>query len=415
MGKPLIIMYEEIFKNFMTIHLTEADLHSIICEAVNNILREDRYTTTATPYNSMADRAKSLGRNPLIADNGGHSNNDVVAQVSTFDTNGENFKSKENICVSDNKFTIYKIKNFGNDKIESTKSLFGGSSKELRRAIDSLNGGAQRGGKHIIYRTITSQSNKAKSERSDHMVGTFWEFSLNHGGNWYLLVPDPLMKMKESKFVNKLAESIIREAADDSFSLQELSSIRSFAKRMAYCKQHLGQTIGRGSSRAVFQIDDDKCLKLAMNNKGIAQNGAENDWYKDKLGCFPHIIETTDDNSWIVMEYVLPAKEQDFQQCLGMTWKEFQQFINSAFYYTKGNDVRRSIYMPIERERLDKMIEDNEDLYSIYEFIGNYDAGRGDLLRLASYGMALRNGEPTIVILDHGLTDDIYNDYYRRR
>ena len=39
----------------------------------------------------------------------------------------------------------------------------------------------------------------------------------------------------------------------------------------------------------------------------------------------------------------------------------------------------------------------------------------GDMLRRCNYGMALRGGYPTIVLLDNGLTDEIYNDYYSKR
>lgn len=37
----------------------------------------------------------------------------------------------------------------------------------------------------------------------------------------------------------------------------------------------LGNPIGNGSSRMVFQISDERVLKVAKNAKGIAQNEAE--------------------------------------------------------------------------------------------------------------------------------------------
>jgi hypothetical protein len=95
----------------MDIMLSEAVIKRIVRETLKDILSEDRFDTTATPYNSRSDRAKGLGRNPLVADNGGHSNNDVVSQVSTFDDNGENFRADgRHTCVSDNKFIIYKFR-----------------------------------------------------------------------------------------------------------------------------------------------------------------------------------------------------------------------------------------------------------------------------------------------------------------
>ena len=67
------------------------------------------------------------------------------------DSNGNN------LVVSDNKFTIYKIKTFGDDKVKSTMDFFK-NEKEFRKAIDTLNGAATRGGKTLYFRTITSES-----------------------------------------------------------------------------------------------------------------------------------------------------------------------------------------------------------------------------------------------------------------
>ena len=69
----------------------------------------------------------------------------------------------------------------------------------------------------------------------------------------------------------------LNEAMDNTFSFDELSSIKALSKRVLYCKQHLGNPIGNGSSRMVFQIDDEKVLKLAKNRKGLAQNNVEAD------------------------------------------------------------------------------------------------------------------------------------------
>lgn len=176
-------------------------LHEAFITAILEIVAEGRYTDTATPWNSRSDRSRNLGYNPLYADNGGHSNNDVVSQVSTFDRNGASFKPSDNLVVSDNKFIIYKIKTFGNDKVESTLSIFGSGAsgeRELRRAIDTVNGAADRNGRHVTYRTITSETNRRASMSSGHMTKTFWEFSLDGGRSWYILKPNPVIDMKKS-------------------------------------------------------------------------------------------------------------------------------------------------------------------------------------------------------------------------
>ena len=396
------------------------NIRNIVREVIREFINEGRFDTTATPHNSHTDVSRNLGYNPLYADNGGHSAHDVVSQVSTFDTNGQNFRSGNNIVVSDNKFIIYKIKNFGNDKIESTLSLFGrgaGAEKELRRSIDTINGAATRNRRSVKYRTITSETFQGTSKRTGQMSKTFWEFSLDGGNTWYILKPNPIQSMQPSKLVYRTDESRNRltEAQDSQFSLQMLSSINSFNQRLAYCKEHLGKIIGNGSSRVVFQINGQTCLKLAKNQKGIAQNEHESEWYKQSLDCFPKIFDCDDANdSWIVCEYVLPAKPEDFKHCLGMTWDEFVSFIGSCYNEYDRNRFRRTSYSKMPDEQFYNLIENNDTLHDIYDYMTSYQAPMGDLTRIANYGMVRRYNKDLIVILDHGLSDAIWDEYYKK-
>lgn len=386
------------------------NIKKAVMEAIEEIMAEGRYDFQNVPYNSHSDVQRNLGHNPLYVDNGGHSNNDVLSQVSTFDTNGQNFRTNNNIVVSDNKFIIYKIKNFGNDRIESTLSLFGrgaGGEKELRKAIDTLNGVARRNNRPLQYRTVTSDSFKSSSIRTGRMSNTFWEFSLDNGNTWYILKPHPVDSLQPSKLVYKMGESVRRlnEAKDAQFSYDELSSLPSFNAKVNYCRGHLGKPIGNGSSRMVFQISDQHCLKLAKNEKGIAQNVAELDWLKQELECFPKIFEYDNNNQWIVCEYVIPAKVKDFVHCFNMTWDDFCIFIRMCENEYKGRRNTQKFY---------DMIEGNDLLYDIYRYITDYQAPVGNLMRLANYGMVRRYNKDIIVILDHGLTYDIWNKYYKR-
>lgn len=182
------------------------DLKTLIYEAINEFVNEYRYQDSATPLNSKSDVHRNLGVNPLTVDNGGHTPNDVLSQPSTFDRNGATFKSSDNIVLSDNKFTIYKIKNFNTDKILSTMDLFGrgaNGEKNFRKEIDIMNGAAARNGRYLIYRTITSASNEAKSKSTGHMSGTFWEFSYDMGNTWYIMKPNGTQNMTPSKLIRK--------------------------------------------------------------------------------------------------------------------------------------------------------------------------------------------------------------------
>lgn len=220
--------------------------------------------------------------------------------------------------------------------------------------------------------------------------------------------------LKESqlrKMVSNVVRKALNEAMDDTFSYEELSSKKSFAAKVRYCKEHCGGPIGNGSSRMVFQIDDEKCLKLAKNPKGIAQNGAEFDWYAQNYGVLPKIYESAEDNSWIVSEYVLTAKAQDFKVCLGIDFQTFCTFVKTvfSFYCRRGDQPWGELLYDDEFENL---VENNEWLDSLYHYMSDYQTPYGDIIRLSNLGMVQRDGQPEIVILDNGLTDEIWSEYY---
>ena len=216
---------------------------------------------------------------------------------------------------------------------------------------------------------------------------------------------------RKTIFITEEQSRMIKEAMDDTFSLEELTSLPSFNAKMKYCTQHLGKPIGKGSSRVTFQMDDEKVLKLAWNNKGVAQNTEEERAYGDDI--FPQVFQSDDNGSWLVSEFVLPANAKDFKHCFGITFDDFTRFIMGCGAHRFGDSRFRWYSMPYnEWERL---LENNEDLASFDDYIGNYGTVViGDMTRLCNYGLTQRNGEPHIVLLDSGLTDYVWNNFYKK-
>ena len=166
---------------------------------IKQIIREAIFDVTATPHISKTDAQRELGINPLRTDVGGHAANDEVRQVSTFDYNGANFRGTP-VVLSDNRFTFYKVKNFGNPDVRSTKQFFGDTAngeKDLRKEIDKINGAATRNGKSVIYRIITNAENLKKNKGHEFVTDSFWEFSFD-GNTWYILKPNCVNDMKQS-------------------------------------------------------------------------------------------------------------------------------------------------------------------------------------------------------------------------
>ena len=213
-------------------------------------------------------------------------------------------------------------------------------------------------------------------------------------------------------YITEQQYKLLKEAQDEFFSLNELININSFKGRYQYCLEHLGKPQGRGSSRVIFQLSDEKILKLAFNQKGIEQNYAEYDGYLDDLGIVPHTYDMKD-GIYIVSEFVLPAKEKDFKQCLGITWDEFVKFIITSWELRCGNPKKLGNYIYSQEKYVD-MLENNETLYAFDDYIGNYRPPKGDLVSLRNYGMTNRDGKPQIVLLDAGLTQQIWDNFYKR-
>ena len=203
---------------------------------------------------------------------------------------------------------------------------------------------------------------------------------------------------------------ILNEAAMDGFSFDYLISLSSFQKRIEYCKQMLGNPIGNGSSRMVFQISDERVLKVAKNKKGIAQNEAEGEYGKQQYNIFPELFNVDDNYIFLETEFVLPCQKEDFPQVLGITFEEFQEFIKCVYnsYCRNG----KSLHTTMSEERFIELLETNDNLNDIRTYLADYQNEEiGDLLRLANLGLVRRDNEERIVILDDGLNEDTINLY----
>lgn len=215
----------------------------------------------------------------------------------------------------------------------------------------------------------------------------------------------------------------IFEAKKEGFRLDCLISAKSFAERVRYCKNMLGFPIGNGSSRMVFQIDDETCLKLAKNKKGIAQNKEEIRIASDNfISYIPKVFNGSDEENglWIITQYVIPAKPQDFEELLGISFENIKSFCDSTdrrFNY--NNSEARIKQADAIVNQLYEVYEDNDlvtELFrNIEELRGSYDQFVGDLARIQNWGMVRENGNTFLVMLDTGFSEDVCNQYYRRK
>lgn len=216
--------------------------------------------------------------------------------------------------------------------------------------------------------------------------------------------------------LNEMRKECLSEMAyPTSFNFDEFRQCRSFAERVRYCEARL-ERIAQGSSRIVYRVDDDKVLKLAKNNKGVAQNSVE-----IRLGtepyytCFADVYEYDENGLWVEMEICRKAKKSDFKDIYGVPFEALccmmQDFANNM---GRGKYNQYSDYRDMVQQIWDGEENDLQDLFmSIQEYIGGEMLnGVGDLCRISSWGV---DSEGYFKLVDYGLTDEVYNNFYRRR
>lgn len=214
----------------------------------------------------------------------------------------------------------------------------------------------------------------------------------------------------------KLAELIkefykdINEDYPSSFDMDYFKSLKTFKDRINYCKEHL-KRLAAGSSRIVYKIDEKKVLKLAKNEKGLAQNEVEidfsQDYYIDNLVA--KVFEYHPKNLWVEMELATKLTKPKFKSIVGVDFEEYSKAL--LYHHSDVVSPNKRYRSPDKPEKMDEYWE-NEFINSMFDFMTNYDIPHGDLRRLSTYGVVIRNGEETIVMVDYGLTSQVADTYY---
>lgn len=194
----------------------------------------------------------------------------------------------------------------------------------------------------------------------------------------------------------------------NAFSMDEFKKLKSFAARKRYADSTL-KRIGQGSSRAAYEINPTTILKMAINKKGVAQNQAEGDWGLHHMyDILPELYDKDEDNDlWLLMQRATPLKSPNrFEELVKLPWNTFAACVNYELARIHGRE--KMLRKPPELENLYN--EENPFFTSIIDMAGNFDMPSGDLTRLSSYGEV--GGKP--VLLDAGLTQGVYDEFYRR-
>jgi len=195
------------------------------------------------------------------------------------------------------------------------------------------------------------------------------------------------------------AEELPANSKDLDTVLENLENLENYSSRKEYAEKNL-KHLSSGSSRIVYLTPDDTIIKLAKNEKGIAQNKAEcNPKMKSKF--LNKVIGHAKDYSWMRTEYLEKITAKEFEKMTGLNFDDFSEAISYGLKNVSGNTDREK---PENFAKVEK-----SEIYKELKKIGDeFELMPGDLGRISSWGT--REGRP--ILIDAGLTKDVYAKYY---
>lgn len=196
----------------------------------------------------------------------------------------------------------------------------------------------------------------------------------------------------------------------------------TFKQRLAYALER-AKKLGTGSSRVATIIEYQgrpTVLKIAKNQKGLAQNSVEasilEDGYASQMGILIPLIDYDEQNrepTWIHTEMAQKANER--QLCSLMKCDNLTQLVNYAEAITGRKRYLGTAQSYVEHMRQKGKSEQDIETMSEYanklaELKSSFDVELGDFTRAANWG--LYQGNP--IIVDVGFNSNVYDQYYKR-
>lgn len=231
-----------------------------------------------------------------------------------------------------------------------------------------------------------------------------------------------LIKKRLTEAFNRIITEInLDEDYPSNFDMEKFKSLKRFNDRVAYCDENLKRISGQGSSRIVYKIDNEKVLKLAKNEAGIAQNKTEIKWGKDSnyTSILAHTFDNHPDGFWVEMELAKPINSEIFNSLLGYKLEQLCLFLKWYYFTSKGFDSKAELFnrMLVNADEEENSLTKDDFMRdkfasSLTKFISDIQTGSGDFCMYDTYGVVKRNGRNQVVIIDFGITEEIYRTYY---
>lgn len=181
--------------------------------------------------------------------------------------------------------------------------------------------------------------------------------------------------------------------------LSNLEKLETHAARKKYAEANL-KHLSSGSSRIVYLTPSKTIVKLAKNDKGLAQNKAEgNPNMKSKY--LNKVLSCAKNYVWCEVPFLDKITVKDFEEMTGLNFDDFGESIRYGLRNVSGNTDKD------KPEHFDEVAK--SDIYREMKDIGEkFKLLPGDMARISSWGT--KDGKP--ILIDAGLTRDIFDEYY---
>ena len=190
--------------------------------------------------------------------------------------------------------------------------------------------------------------------------------------------------------------------------------------------------VGQGSSRLVFALADGTALKLAKTDAGIAQNKHEAKICMDpklKYAIFPDFYGADKKNGLSLnCELCAKATAADFKDVFMAQPQVITYVVEFAVklvkelnfglkdclkYFDSIGDVVKS---NLTQQMIDNKTLAAKALNSLLDFYMTHnldDLLLSDLEQIENWGIAIRDNQKILVIIDAGFNEDIYQKFYK--
>lgn len=208
---------------------------------------------------------------------------------------------------------------------------------------------------------------------------------------------DDLLKLSHLFCSLAAGEKLPGDSSELKVILKNLEKLETHAARKKYAERNL-EHLSSGSSRIVYLTPGKTVLKLAGNDRGIAQNKAEASHNKSKY--INKILGHSKKYVWVEVDYLDKITTKEFKKMTGLDFDDFGNAIRYGLKAISGNtDKQPKNFKEVEKS----------EIYKEMKKIGlKCKLMGGDLARISSWGT--KNGNP--VLIDAGLTKDVFEEFY---